>query len=49
LAASVTFFQIAIAVGAISVLIRRKAFWLVSVVVGVVGIGFFLQALLFVH
>ena len=49
LAASVTFFQIAIAVGAISVLIRRKAFWLVSVVVGVIGIGFLLQALLFVH
>ena len=49
LAVSVTLFQIAIAVGAISVLIRRKSFWLVSLVVGVVGIGFFAQALLLVH
>jgi len=49
LAVSVTLFQIAIAVGAISVLIRRKSFWSVSLVVGVIGVGFFLQALLFVH
>jgi hypothetical protein len=42
-------FQIAIAVGAISVLIKRKSFWSVSLVVGLIGVGFFLQALLFVH
>ena len=34
LASSVTMFQIAIAVGAISVLIRRRSFWLGSLVVG---------------
>ncbi|MFZ0503515.1 MAG: DUF4337 family protein, partial [Chthoniobacterales bacterium] len=49
LAFSVTLFQIAIAVGAISVLIKRKAFWLVSLVVGLIGVGFFAQALFFVH
>jgi hypothetical protein len=49
LAGSVTLFQIAIAVGAISVLIRRKSFWLVSLVVGIIGVGFFAQALFFVR
>jgi Domain of unknown function (DUF4337) len=49
LAVSVTLFQIAIAVGAISVLIKRKSFWSVSLVAGLIGVGFFLQALLFVH
>ena len=49
LAVSVTLFQIAIAVGAISVLIKRKSFWYASIVVGIIGIGFFAQALLFVH
>ena len=49
LAASVTLFQIAIAVGAISVLIKRKSFWSVSIVVGVIGIVFFAQAMLLVH
>jgi hypothetical protein len=49
LAVSVTLFQIAIAVGAISVLIKRKPFWWVSIVVGVIGVGFFAQALLLVH
>jgi hypothetical protein len=49
LAVSVTLFQIAIAVGAISVLIKRKMFWLVSIVVGVVGVCYFGQALIFVH
>jgi Domain of unknown function (DUF4337) len=44
LASSVTMFQIAIAVGAISVLIRSRPFWLVSLVVGVVGIGFLIQS-----
>jgi len=44
LASSVTMFQIAIAVGAIAVLIRRRAFWLASLVVGVVGVGFLIQS-----
>jgi hypothetical protein len=48
LAVSVTLFQIAIAVGAISVLIKRKGFWLVSLIVGVIGVGFFAQALFLV-
>jgi uncharacterized protein DUF4337 len=46
LAASVTMFQIAIAVGAIAVLIRRQAFWLGSLVVGAIGILFFVQSFL---
>ena len=46
LAASVTMFQIAIAVGAIAVLIRRRAFWLGSLVVGAIGIVFFVQSFL---
>jgi hypothetical protein len=45
LARSVTFFQIAIAIGAISVLMRRRAFWLGSVAVGLVGLFFFVQTL----
>jgi hypothetical protein len=49
LAASVTLFQIAIAVGAISVLIRRKSFWLASLAVGIIGVGFFAQALFLVR
>jgi len=49
LAASVTLFQIAIAVGAISVLIRRKSFWLASLGVGIIGVGFFAQALFLVR
>lgn len=40
LAFSVTFFQVAIAVGAISALARRKAFWLVSLCFGAVGLFF---------
>ena len=46
LAASVTLFQIGIAVGAISVLIKRQPFWWVSLAVGLVGVCFFAQALL---
>jgi hypothetical protein len=46
LASSVTMFQIAIAVGAISVLMRRRSFWMGSLVVGVIGIYFLIQALL---
>jgi len=41
LARSVTVFQIAIAMAAIAVLVRRRSLWLLSVALGVVG-GFFL-------
>ena len=44
LASGVTMFQIAIAVGAISVLIRSRPFWLISLVLGVVGIAFLIQS-----
>jgi hypothetical protein len=44
LASSVTMFQIAIAVGAIAVLIRSRVFWLASLGVGVVGIAFLIQS-----
>ena len=46
LARSVTMFQIAIAIGAISVLTRRKAFWFVSLGFGAVGVLFVAQSLL---
>jgi hypothetical protein len=46
LASSVTMFQIAIAVGAISVLMRRRSFWLASLVVGAIGVVFLTQSLL---
>src|SRR5215471_9508767 len=46
LAASVTMFQIAIAVGAIAVLVRRRAFWLGSLFLGAIGIVFFVQSFL---
>jgi hypothetical protein len=45
LASSVTMFQIAIAVGAISVLMRRRSFWLASLVVGAIGIYFLVHSL----
>ena len=41
----VTLFQIAIAVGAISVLTNRKSFWFVSLAFGLVGVGFLVQGL----
>jgi hypothetical protein len=44
-ARAVTFFQIAIAIGAISVLTRRKRFFWVSLGAGVVGLGFLVQGL----
>ena len=46
LARAVTMFQVAIAIGAISALTRRKYFWYVSLVFGALGTGFFIQALL---
>ena len=47
LAAGVTMLQIAIAVGAISALTKRKAFWGVSLCFGLVGLGFLARELMF--
>jgi len=46
LAHSVTLFQVAIAVGAISALTRRKPFWFVSLGFGAVGLVFFVLGFL---
>jgi len=46
LAKSVTFFQVAIAVAAISVLTRRRRFWFVGIAFGLMGVFFFLQGLM---
>ena len=46
LAKSVTFFQIAIAIAAISVLTKRRRFWLVSLAFGACGSGFLIFGLL---
>ena len=46
LARAVTLFQIAIAVGAISVLTRRKPLWFVSLGFGALGLAFLVQGLL---
>jgi hypothetical protein len=46
LARSVTLFQIAIAVGAISVLTKKRAYWLVSLAFGVLGLLFLGQSVL---
>src|SRR3954466_1580549 len=45
-ARGVTLFQIAIAIGAIAALTDRKAFWLVSLLFGAVGVVFLVQGLL---
>ncbi len=46
LASGVTLLQIAIAVGAISALTRRRAFWGVSLLFGAIGISFLVRELL---
>ena len=46
LSRSVTMFQIAIAIGAISVLTRRRRFWLISLCFGLVGLFFLVQSFL---
>ena len=46
LAHSVTMFQIGIAIGAISVLTKRRLFWYVSLAFGAVGLSFVAQTLL---
>ena len=45
-AKSVTLFQIAISIGAIAALTKRRRFWYVSLVCGVAGLVFFIQAFL---
>jgi len=45
IARAVTFFQVAIAIGAISALTRRKAFWFVSMGFGAIGVVFFAMGL----
>jgi hypothetical protein len=45
-ARAVTFFQIAIAIGAISVLTRRRHYFWLSMGAGVLGLGFLIQGLL---
>ncbi|WP_428331095.1 DUF4337 domain-containing protein [Mucilaginibacter sp.] len=47
LARGVTLFQVAIAIGAISIITKRKALWIVSVGFAFVGIFFLLQGTLF--
>ena len=46
-ARSVTLFQIAISIGAISALTKRRRFWLVSLACGAIGLFYFVQAFLF--
>ncbi|MGB8354255.1 MAG: DUF4337 domain-containing protein [Chthoniobacteraceae bacterium] len=46
LSRGVTMFQIAIAVGAISVLTKKQMFWAVSLLFGLAGVFFFIQGLL---
>ena len=45
-AKSVTLFQIAISIGAIAALTKRQRFWFVSLVCGVIGLVYFVQAFL---
>ncbi len=47
LAGGVTLLQIAIAIGAISALTKRKAFWAVSLCFGFVGVVFLARELLY--
>jgi uncharacterized membrane protein len=46
-AAGVTFFQIAIVIGAISVLSKRRNFWYLSLLLGIIGFGFFIKGYFF--
>jgi hypothetical protein len=46
-ARGVTLFQVAIAIAAISILTKRRRFWLVSLAFGVGGLAFLLQGILF--
>jgi hypothetical protein len=46
-ARGVTLFQVAIAVSAVSVLTKRRPFWYLGILFGVVGLGFLVQGLIF--
>jgi Domain of unknown function (DUF4337) len=46
-ARGVTLFQISIAIGAISIIVKRKSLWLVSMGFACIGIFFLLQGILF--
>jgi hypothetical protein len=46
LSRSVTLFQVAITLAAISVLMKRKMLWLISIVMSIVGIAFLVMGLL---
>ncbi|MEI6278600.1 MAG: DUF4337 family protein [Verrucomicrobiae bacterium] len=46
LARGVTMFQIAIAISAIAILTKRRSFWILSMVLGVIGSGSLLHGLL---
>ena len=48
-APSVTMFQIAIAMGAIAALTKKKPFWFVSLSIGAVGLWFIVQAFRHTH
>ncbi len=45
LSRGLTMFQVGIAIGAISVLTKRRAFWFVSIAFGAIGIGFLIWGL----
>ena len=45
LSRGLTMFQVAIAVGAISVLTKRRAFWFLAILFGVIGVGFLIWGL----
>jgi hypothetical protein len=45
LSAGLTMFQVAIAIGAISVLTKRREFWFVCLAFGVIGVGFLILGL----
>ena len=45
LARSVTLFQIAIAISAISILTRKKLLWVTSIIITLVGLGFFITGI----
>jgi len=47
LASAVTLLQIAIAIGAISALTKKRAFWIVSLAFGVIGLGFLVREIMF--
>jgi ABC-type phosphate transport system substrate-binding protein len=46
LARCITLFQIAIAIGAIAIIVKRKSLWVVSLSFAAVGIFFFVQGII---